>query len=155
MIKIPEELQVCNMLAPQLDGALTSKYINLKFSSRSVYIKVSLTQANAAQCTITCGQATSNAGAGAKALNGNAEIWYNEDMVASEVMTKGTAAKLYQFSATIKQKIVWFQIPIEVCLDMNNNFNHIYVTSSGSNVANILSVEAFFENKGLYQKTAL
>lgn len=148
MIHIPQVLQVANLLSPQADGVLTSDYINLDQSSRKVYVKVSLNQGNAAQCTITLGQSTDNAGTGAKALSGNAQIYYNEDMAAGGVMTKSsTPAKSYQFSATLKQKVVWFEIPIENCIDINNDFTHLYVTSSGSNAANILSVECIFESK--------
>lgn len=150
---LPEELKNVMLLKPQVDAALTSDYVSLKNATGKAWIIVTMAQAHAAQCTITLGQATAVDGSDAKALSGNAEIWYNADLATADTLTRGTAAKLYQFSATLKNKKAIFQIDISNCLDLANGFDCIYCTSGGSNAANILSVELFFESK--YQEDVL
>ena len=145
MIHLVEQIQLGMLLMPQVDGALTSDYLSLRNAKGKVWVKITMAQANVAQCTITLGQASDVSGTGAKALSGNAEIWYNEDLASSDLLTRGTAAKIYQFAATIKNKVVWFQLDLANCFDQENDFDCIYLTSGGSNVANILSAELFIE----------
>jgi hypothetical protein len=153
MLCFPESYKNVMLLKPQVDASLTSDYVSLKNANGQAWILVTMAQANAAQCTITLGQASDVSGTGAKALSGNAEIWYNADLATADTLTRGTAAKLYQFSATLKNKKVWFQLDLSNCLDLANSFDCVYCTSSGSNAANLLSVELFFESK--YQEDVL
>lgn len=145
MIKLVEQVQMGLLLAPQADAALTSDYLSLRNAKRDVYIKVVMAQGNAAQCTITLGQASAVDGTGAKALSGNAFIWSNEDLATSDLLTRQTDAKSFEFSVTLKNKVVWFQLDLSQCLDKENDFDCIYLTSGGSNSANILSAELFVE----------
>lgn len=145
MIHLPEQIQSGILLMPQADGVLTSDYLSLRNAKSKAWIKVTISQANAAQCTITLFQASDVTGTGAKALSGNAQIWYNEDLATSDLLTKGDDAKLYQFSATTKNKTIWFQLDLADCFDQDNNFDCVYLTSSGSDATNILFAELFVE----------
>jgi hypothetical protein len=152
-ICLPEQFKNVMLLKPQVDASLTSDYVSLKNATGKAWILVTMAQANATQCTITLGQASAVDGTGAKALSGNAEIWYNADLATADTLTRGTAAKSYEFSATLKNKKVWFQLDLANCLDLANNFDCVYCTSGGSNAANILSAELFFESR--YQEDVL
>lgn len=148
MIKtLHEEVKSVMLLAPQVDAALTSDYVSLKNCSGRAQIKVVMAQANAAQCTITLGQASDVAGTGAKALTNNVNVLYNSDLSLTDQYTTTTAAKAYQFSATLKNKVVIFDIDPAYALDINNGFDCIYLTSGGSNAANILYAEINFPVK--------
>lgn len=147
MIKsFPEEIACVIGLAPQVDGSLTSDAISLKNANKA-WVKAVVAQgAVADQCTITIRQATDVAIGTNAALANNVPIWYNEDAAASDALAEGSAAKAYQFNATqSKIKVAWFEIdPANV---FTSGYDCIYATSSGSNVANIISVEFFVEPK--------
>lgn len=143
---LTEELIHVIGLAPQLDGALTSDVVSLKNANKA-WVQVIMAQANAAQCTISVLQASDVAGTGGKAVSNNLPIWYNEDVSLTSALTRGTAAKTYELSATTKNKVVWFEIDPANALDVANNFDCIYVTSGGSNVANVLAVNFYLEPK--------
>lgn len=148
MIKtLHEEVKSVMLLAPQADGALTSDYVSLKTCAGRAQVKVVMAQANAAQCTITLGQAQDVSGTGAKALTNNVNVLYNSDLSLTDQYTATSAAKAYQFSATLKNKVVIFDIDVANALDINNGFDVIYLTSGGSNAANILYAEINFPVK--------
>lgn len=143
---LAEELIHVVGLAPQADGALTSDVVSLKNANKA-WVQVIMAQANAAQCTISVMQATDVAGTSGKAVTNTLPIWYNEDVSLTSVLTRGTAAKTYQLSATTKNKVVWFEIDPANAMDVANNFDCLYVTSGGSNAANILSVNFYLDSK--------
>lgn len=143
MIKsLPQELKHVVGLAPRADGALTSDIVSLKNFSKA-WIKVVMAQGNAAQHTTTLMQAKDVAGTDGKAISNNVPIWSNLDVSASDLLTERTAAKTYQLDAGLKNKVAWFEIDPANALDVANDFDCIYVTSAGSNAANILSVDFF------------
>ncbi len=142
---MPEEVIHVVGLAPQADGALTSDKVSLKNANKA-WVQVIMAQANAAQCTISVLQSLNVTDAG-KAVTNNLPIWYNEDVSLTSVLTRGTAAKVYELSATLKNKVVWFEIDPANALDVASDYDCIYVTSSGSNAANILSVNFYLEPK--------
>ena len=155
MIKLTEQIQSALLLKPQTDAVLTSDYISLKNAKGTAWIKVLMAQAEATQCTITLGQATKVDGTDAKALSGNAEIWSNEDLTTTDLLTKQTSAKEYEFSATLKNKVVWFQLDLATCFDTANNFDAVYLTSSGSHATNLLTAEIFIEPRSTNFKTMI
>lgn len=148
-----EEIKSVMLLKPQVDAVLTSAYVSLKNCVGTAQVKVVMAQANAAQCTVTLGQASDVAGTGAKALTNNVKVFYNSDLSASDQLTETTAAKAYQFSATLKNKVVVFDIDPASALDTANNFDCIYIASGGSNAANILYAEVSFKAK--YQQAKI
>ncbi len=143
MIKsLPQEIKHVVGLAPQADGALTSDIVSLKNFNKA-WIKVTMAQGNAAQHTTTLMQATDVAGTNGKAISNNVPIWSNLDVSVSDALTERTAAKVYQLDVALKNKVVWFEIDPANALDVANDFDCIYVTSAGSNVANILAVDFY------------
>jgi hypothetical protein len=145
---LPEELKHVVGLAPQVDANVDSDIICLKNAKRA-WVQVIVAQANAAiqdftiyQCTDVSNSLTDN-----KALSGNCEIWYNADVSAADTLTRTTAAKTYSFSADLATKVCWFQLDLATCLDLANDFDCIYVTSGGSNAANIISVNFYLDPK--------
>jgi hypothetical protein len=145
---LPEELKHVIGLAPQVDSATDSDIICLKNAKRA-WVQVIVAQANAAIPDFTIYQCTdvSNSLSDNKALSGNCEIWYNADVSAADTLTRGTAAKTYSFSAALATKVCWFQLDLANCLDLANEFDCIYVTSGGSNAANIISVNFYLDPK--------
>jgi hypothetical protein len=145
---LPEELKHIIGLAPQVDANVDSDIICLKNAKRA-WVQVIVAQANAAIPDFTIYQCTdvSNSLSDNKALSGNCEIWYNADVSAADTLTRGTAAKTYSFSADLANKVCWFQLDLATCLDLANDFDCIYVTSGGSNAANIISVNFYLDSK--------
>lgn len=143
MIKcLPQELKHVVGLAPQVDAELTSDIVSLKNFSKA-WIKVTMAQGHAAQHTTTLMQSTVVAGTDGKAISNNVPIWSNLDISAADTLTARTAAKTYQLDVALKNKVVWFEIDPANALDVANDFDCIYVTSAGSNAANILAVDFF------------
>ena len=144
---LSENNPIINLLSPQADGSLTSAVISFKNVNRA-RIVVLMNQTEANQCTITLMQATDIAAATNKAVSNVVPIWYNSDTAASDAMTKTTSAKTYQFSATHdKIKKVEFEIDPANAFDAANSYDCFYLTSGGSNVANIICAFAELEMK--------
>lgn len=142
-----EKIKHVVLLAPQADGSLTSDAVSLKNANKA-WVKVVMNQTEANQCTITLMQATDVAIGTNKAITNNVNIYYNSNVAASDALTKATAAKTYQFSATHDYtKVVWFEIDPAVAFDVANDYDCLYLTSGGSNIANIVSAEIFMEMK--------
>ena len=147
MFHMIEELKHVCLLAPQADGSLMSDVVSLKNCNRA-WIKVLMNQTEADRCTITLMQATDVAAGTNKAVTNEVPIWYNADMDTADTLARTTDAKTYQFSATHDyKKVVWFQIDPSNALDVASGYDCIYLTSGGSNVANILSAEIFMDMK--------
>ena len=136
-----EQAQVISLLKPAADAAgRTSAYVSVA-NAHKAYILAYITQGNAATILLTPLQATSAAGAGSKALTAVAPIAVDldTDTVPSDILSLATAAANYTTDAGTKTKIVLFEIdPIE-SMDVNNNFNHLAVSTGASNAANITS----------------
>jgi hypothetical protein len=145
---LPEEVKIIVGLGPQGDSAISSDIICLKNAKRA-WVKVEVTQATSDIPDFTIYQCTdvSNSLSDNKALSGNCEIWYNEDVSASDGLTRGTAAKTYSFSADTATKVCLFQLDLANCLDLANDFDCIFVTSGGSHATNIISINFFLDPK--------
>jgi hypothetical protein len=138
------------LLPPAADaaGRTSAQWKSLRNCSGKVAIVCRVNQGNAAQVTFTPLQATSLAGAGSKAIPA-VPIFYNADTTASDTLVAQTAAASFQTDVALKDKFVVFEFdPAE--LDMTNGFNHIGVSTSASNAANI--TEAWIEYIGRYQQ---
>ncbi len=142
----PENFGHVAGIVPQADGAITSDIVSLKNANKA-WVKVVLNQTNAAQSTTTLMQAQDVSGTGGKAISSNVPIWANQDLASDDRLTRQADAKTFQFSATLKQKVVWFQIDPAQCMDINNGFDCIYITSGGSNAANIIAASFFLNPK--------
>lgn len=143
MIKcLPQEIKHVVGLAPQADGAVSSDIVCLKNFSKA-YIMVTMAQANAAVNTITPMQATDVTGVVNKGLDSPARIWSNLNVVASDLLTERAAAVNYALGAGLTNKVVWFEVDPAESMDVANNYDCLYVASSGSDATNILAVDFF------------
>jgi hypothetical protein len=147
-ITLPEVYKIVQLANPQTtNGGFTSDYVSLKNVKRATII-VELTQAVAHATAISINQATVVAGTDAKVLTNEALIWANEDVAASDTLVAKTDAKNYTVAADIKNKQIIFQIDPASCMDINNDFDCISVTSANSAQAtNFASVTALLEMK--------
>lgn len=144
---LPEQVKIVNLLFPQHDGSLTSDAVSLKNCNKA-WVEVVLAQTEVDRCTITLMQATDVAIGTNKVPTNVCNLWYNEDLDAADTLTLGTAAKTYKFSATHdKNKAVIFEIDPVTYFDVENNYDCLYLTSGGSNVAHFISAKIFMDMK--------
>lgn len=140
------------LLAPAADaaGRTTTLYKSLRNCSGKVAIVCRVNQGNASQVTFSPLQAQDSSGTNSKAIPA-VPIFFNADTTVSDTLVAQAAAATFQTTATTKDKFVVFEFdPAE--LDLANGFNHIGISTSASNAANI--TEAFMEYLGRYQQAA-
>ena len=122
-------------------GRTSSTYASLR-NAEKAWVVVEVNQGNAATVLLSLLQATSDAGAGSKAISAATRIWLNDDTslaTGGDAFTVQTAATTFTTDATTKDKLIVFEIVPEVVLDMVNGFNHIGISTGASNAANITS----------------
>ena len=134
-MNLVENFKIVEAIAPQAGAAITGDYVSMKNASH-VTVVVNINQANAATVAITVEQATSVDGTGSKALAVDVPIFLCADAATSDALAAQTPGVAYTTSATLKHKIVVFEIPAEA-LDVANGFNAITVKTAASNAANI------------------
>lgn len=138
------------LVPPQANGAaIAAVYKSLRNCSGKVALVCHINQGNAATVTVTPMQATSSAGAGAKAINA-VPIFLNDNTTTDDTLSAQTAAANFTTDASLQDKIVVFEFDPADALDLVNGFNHIGVAIGASNAANI--VEAHMEYLGRYQQ---
>lgn len=138
---LPEEAKICPVLKPATDAAgRTSVYINTK-TGHKLYFLVYLDQGNAATVAITIQQATDGSGTGTKVITGNARIWANQDVVATDTLVRAADGVSFTTSAGVKQKLVVIEID-PATLDQANAFTWVAILTGASNVANLTSAIA-------------
>ncbi len=145
--QLPEFYKIVQGIQPRTTtGGFTADYVSLK-NALKCYIVINLTQAAAHATLFTPTQATTVAGAGAKALTNTINIWANEDCATSDTFVKQTAAKNYTVTADIKNKQIIFEVDPQA-LDVANDFDCLTVTVANSGEAtNFASIEYFLEMK--------
>lgn len=139
---VPYQIPPILLLPAAADAAgRTSVYKSLRHGLKS-WILVEVNQGNAATVLLSILQATDTTGAGSKALTANCPIWLNADTTASDAyVAQAAAAGTFTTSATLKQKLVLFEIVPEQCMDIVNGFRAIGVSTGASNAANITRAE--------------
>ncbi len=144
---LPEGLMPVVLQQPATtNGGISSDYLCLKNINRC-YLLVSLTQAVGHATGIDVMQATAVAGTGAKVMGKVMPIWANEDVAASDALTQQTAAVTYNVAATVKNKLVVFQVD-PALLDTDNDFDCINVlVDDSSQATNFCSIVALCEMK--------
>ena len=129
------------LLAPAADAAgRTSAYRNLN-NAQKAYVVAHINQGNAATVALTLTQAKDVSGTGAKAISAVMPIWLQADTSTSDSNVQQAFAASYTTDATIKDKIVIFEILPEQVLDVANGFKTIAITTGASNAANITEAE--------------
>lgn len=125
-------------IAPAANGgALAGDYISMKKTGH-VTIAVIVAQGHATPPAITIHQATAVDGTGNKVIAKDLSIKLVNDSAASDLMVDQTADVDFTPDATLKNKIVLFEVPVEA-LDMDNDFTCIQVRAAASNALNFVS----------------
>ncbi len=139
--------KIAQLLTPATDAAgRTSGYFSLK-DAHKAWIVVSIAQGNAATIALTPLQASAVAGTGSKALTAVVPIVSNLDTAAADALVERTAAANYTTDAGVKNKVVIFEIDPAACMDINNGFDCIGMSTGASNVANITSAMLIMESR--------
>jgi len=137
---LPEHCKIVNLLAPAADAAgRTGAYVSLKHSLKA-WIKVHITQGNAATILLSLLQASAVAGTGSKVLVNAVPIWSNLDTATSDTLVARTAAVNYTTDAGVALKQVIFEIDAAK-LDVAGGFDCIGLSTGASNAANITAAE--------------
>lgn len=137
------------LLAPATDAAgRTSAYVSLR-NCLKAFIVCEVNQGNAAQVTFTPLQATDVSGTGSKAMTAM-PVSLVADTSVSDAFVAQAAAANFQTSATLKNKLVVFEIVPESCMDVTNAFDCIAIQTSSSNAGNI--TDARIHILGAYQQ---
>jgi hypothetical protein len=122
-------------LPPAADAAgRTGTYVSLKFCQKA-FVVYHLNQGNAATIPLTPQQATDSSGTSAKPIPAVA-IYTNLDLAGGDVLTAQTAAASFTDGASLKHKLVIFELDVNA-LDTANGFNHVAAQTGASDAANI------------------
>jgi hypothetical protein len=145
---MPYEIPPVGLLPPAADAAgRTSVYHTLK-NALKAYVVCHVNQGNAATVALTLLQAQDVSGTGSKAMTAT-PIWLVADTSVADAMVAQAAAAGFTTSATLKDKIVVFEIEPEACMDIANGFKTVAVQTGASNASNI--TEAMLFVKEAYQ----
>jgi hypothetical protein len=152
MLNLKESCIWATTLAPAADAAgRNGTAVSVKQAVR-LYITYYINQGNAATIALAPEQCSAVAGTGNKAIPVS-QIWVNQDMAASSVLVKQTAAVSFTTSATTKVKKVIFEID-PAALDVANGFDCVRAVTGASNAANITSAEVVMETRYQSSTTA-
>jgi hypothetical protein len=148
---LPAQIPPVSLLAAAADAAgRTSSYRSLK-NALKAYIVAEVNQGNAATVLLSLLQAKDVSGTGSKAVTG-VPIWLVNDTSVSDALVAQVAAATFTTDATLKDKLVVFEIEPEACMDVNNGFRSLAISTGASNAANITRAELLV--LGSYQGAA-
>lgn len=138
IVSLAEETVLASSLVPAADaGGRTGLYVNLKNCTGYAFISYYISQGNAATILLAPVQGIGVAGGSSKAIPA-VPIWLCNDAATSSAFVRQTDAVSYTTDATVKSKIVVFQIDPSK-LDVLNLFNAVAAVTGASNAANITS----------------
>lgn len=147
---MPYQIPPVSLLAAATDAAgRTGSYRSLK-NALKAYVVARVNQGNAATVQFSILQASDVSGTGSKAVTAT-PIWLVADTATTDALVAQTAATSFTTSATIKDKIVVFEITPESCMDIAGGFDCIALQTGASNAGNITSAELFV--LGAYAQT--
>jgi len=133
-----ENVKLVEAIAPQAGGSeLTGDWINLE-NCNHLAVEAHIKQDNAATIALTIEQAKDVSGTDAKAITEAVPIFANQDCAAGDTLTRQTDAVSFTTSATLKNKIVVFEID-PATLDKANGFKCLRIKAGASDAANIVS----------------
>ena len=139
---LPYQSPPVGLLPPAADAAgRTSPYRTLK-NAMKAYIVCRVNQGNAAPVALSLLQAQDVSGTNSKAL-GATPIWLVADTSVADALVVQAAAVGFTTSATLKDKIVVFEIEPDACMDINNGFKTVAVQTGASNAGNITESTLF------------
>jgi isocitrate dehydrogenase len=139
---MPYQIPPVSLLAAAADAAgRTGSYRSLR-NCLKAYIVAEVNQGNAATVAITPLQAKDSAGTGSKAIAAT-PIWLNGDTSVSDALAAQAAAANFTTDASLKDKLVVFEITPEAAMDMAGGFNHIALQTGASNAANVTAAALY------------
>jgi hypothetical protein len=148
---MPAQIPPVSLLAAAADAAgRTSSYRSLK-NALKAYVVAEVNQGNAATVQLSILQAKDVSGTSSKAVT-NVPIWLVNDTSVSDALIAQAAAASFTTDATLKDKLVVFEIEPEACLDVANGFRSIAISTGASNASNVTRAELFV--LGAYQGAA-
>ena len=134
-MNISEKIKIVAAIPPQAGAAITGDYVSLKKAGH-VTVVVDINQANPAPVALSIEQATKVDGTGSKALANAVPIYLVADASTSDEWVAQDAAVSYTTDATLKHKLIAFEIDASA-LDVANGFDCVTVKTAASNAANI------------------
>lgn len=153
-MNITENTHPVIAIAPATNGsALAGDYISMAKCAH-VTVMVTITQGNAATCTLTLHQAKDVSGTGVKVLAKDVNISLVADASSSDLMVSQTADVDFTTSADVANKIVMFEVPVE-SLDVDNDFTTLQVRCGASNAANIVSAMYICSDERYHNKSKI
>jgi len=138
-------------LAPANDSAGRSGvWVNAAFSHK-IYVMVDIAQGASTGVPLTFQQATSAAGANAKAVSANMSIWADQAAGSGDTLVQQPSAENFTTSSATGNKKIIFEVIPESVLDVNNGFNHIQVITGASASGNATAA-SYFILPGRYEQ---
>ncbi|WP_028578461.1 hypothetical protein [Desulfomicrobium escambiense] len=136
-MNISEHVKIVEAIAPQVGAAITGDYISLKKAGH-VTVLVHVAQGHADPVAISIEQATAVAGTGSKPLANAVPIYLVADAATSDAWVRQDDDVEYTTSATLKHKLVAFEIDASA-LDVAGGFDCVCVKTAASNALNVTS----------------
>lgn len=136
-MNISEHVKIVEAIAPQVGAAITGDYISLKKAGH-VTVLVHVAQGHADPVAISIEQATAVAGTGSKPLANAVPIYLVADAATSDAWVRQDDDVDYTTSATLKHKLVAFEIDA-ASLDVAGGFDCVCVKTAASNALNVTS----------------
>lgn len=138
---LAERAQITAVLDPATDAAgRAGRYVRTR-EAHKMYFVVTILQGNAATVALTVNQATSNAGAGAKAVSAGIRFWACQDVATSDLMVRAADGASFTTSAALATKVVIVEVDPNL-LDLAGGFVYVTVVTGASNAANLTSAVA-------------
>jgi hypothetical protein len=119
----------------------TSPFRSLK-NALKAYVVAEVNQGNAAPVQLSLLQGKDVSGTGSKAITAT-PIFLDNDTSVSDAYVGQAAAAFFTTDATLKDKLVVFEIVPEQCMDVTNGFRSIALQTGASNAANVTRAELF------------
>lgn len=140
---LPQNFKIVEAISPAADAdGRTGDYVSLKNVLRA-WVIAHVTQGNAATVELSLSKATAVAGTGATAVAAEVPIWANQDCAAGDSLTRQDDAASFTTSATLKHKMVVFQVDPAVLGD----YDCIALVTGDSNAANITQATYILEER--------
>ncbi|NLW80516.1 MAG: hypothetical protein GXY42_02425 [Desulfovibrionales bacterium] len=130
-----EKVKIVEAIAPQAGAAITGDYVSLKKAGH-VTVVVDIAQGYADPVAITIEQATKVDGTGSKPLAVDVPIYLVADAATSDAWVRQTDDVEFTTSATLKHKLVAFEIDASA-LDVAGGFDCVTVKTAASNALNL------------------
>jgi hypothetical protein len=140
-VNLAEIAQITAVLDPATDAAgRTGRYVRTREAHKMTFV-FNILQGNAATIALSCLQATSAAGAGAKACTTSHRWWACLDVATTDLLVRQADGLSFTTDAGVKTKVVICEVD-PTGLDMAGGFLYVAPVTGASNAANLTSAIA-------------